>query len=90
MLIKPQCIAATVEKMTLQDALIIDNGEYIFFYIGSQVPDSFINSIFGYANFSDLKFNNVPTFTPLEESETSKTLWALIEQMRAEKGGGAY
>ena len=46
--------------------------------------------MFGYANFSDLKFNGVTTFAPLEGSDVSATLSALIEQLRQEKSGCSY
>ena len=42
---KPPVQAATVEKMKSTDAYLLDNGEYIFFYLGNRVPDSFIQNV---------------------------------------------
>lgn len=46
--------------------------------------------MFGYANFSDLKFNGVTAFAPVEGSNASAILYALIEQLRSEKTGSSY
>ena len=42
---KPAVQAATVEKMSSQDAFIMDNGDYIYFYLANQVPDTFIQNV---------------------------------------------
>ena len=86
-MIKPPCVPATLEKLGHNEAYIVDNGEYIFFYIGNYVNEDFIQNVFGYQNFNDLKFSQVTTFTPLEGSDVSQRLSALIEQIRTEKGG---
>jgi hypothetical protein len=36
---KPICVPASMEKMGSKDAYVIDNGEYIFLYLGNQVDD---------------------------------------------------
>lgn len=87
---KPQCFPATQEKLAPKDAFLIDNGAYLYLYLGSQVQDSFIQNVFGYHNLSDLKFNGVTTFAPLEGSQPSMLLSQFIEQLRSEKFGGAY
>lgn len=48
---KPPCQAATLEKLGSKDAYIIDNGEYIFLYLGNQVDDSFIQNVSYYASY---------------------------------------
>jgi hypothetical protein len=45
---KPQVQAATVEKMKSTEAYLLDNGEYIYFYLGNRVPDSFIQNVKNY------------------------------------------
>ena len=42
---KPPVQAATVEKMKSTEAYLLDNGEYIYFYLGNRVPDSFIQNV---------------------------------------------
>jgi protein transport protein SEC24 len=42
---KPNCYPATLSKLGSKDAYVIDNGEYIFLYIGNQVPDNFIYNV---------------------------------------------
>jgi hypothetical protein len=42
---KPNCQPATVEKLSSQEAYILDNGEMIYFYLGQQVPESFIQNV---------------------------------------------
>ena len=49
-----------------------------------------IIKVFGYANFSDLKFNGITTFGPIEGYDASNTLSQFIEQLRSEKCGGSY
>ena len=44
-MLKPLCYAAALEKLGSHDAYVIDNGEYIFFYIGNQVDESFIQNV---------------------------------------------
>lgn len=39
---KPMLTHAQLEKLGHADAYIIDNSEYIYFYIGNKVDDSFI------------------------------------------------
>lgn len=87
---KPNCYPASLEKLDSKNAYILDNGDYLYLYLGNQVSDTFIYNVFGYANFSDLKFNGVTTFAPLEGSDISATLSALIEQLRQEKSGCSY
>lgn len=77
---------ATLEKLAHNDAFIVDNGDYIFFYIGNYVSEEFVQQVFGYQNFNDLKFSGVTAFVPLE-SEVSQRLSSLIEQIRTERGG---
>jgi hypothetical protein len=42
---KPSVQAATVEKMKSTEAYLLDNGEYIYFYLGNRIPDSFIQNV---------------------------------------------
>ena len=42
---KPPVQAATVEKMKFAEAYLLDNGEYIYFYLGNRIPDSFIQNV---------------------------------------------
>lgn len=44
-MIKPYVHAAALEKLGSKDAYIIDNGEYIYLYIGNQVDDSFVKNV---------------------------------------------
>jgi len=39
---KPRILAGRLEKVTKQDAYVMDNGEYINLLIQSQVPDQFV------------------------------------------------
>ena len=39
---KPQCYPASLEKMGSRDAFLIDNGQYIYLYLGNQVKDEFV------------------------------------------------
>lgn len=89
-MIKPPCLPAAMDKMGMGEAFLIDNGEYLYLYLSSSVNDGFIQQVFGYHNFSDLKFNGITTFTPIEEQEASMKLSQLIEQIRNEKGGCTY
>lgn len=41
-MLKPACVPATMEKLSSKEAYLIDNGEYIYFYLGNQVDDDFI------------------------------------------------
>lgn len=79
-----------MEKLSLADAYLMDNSEYIVFYVGSKVSDEFVQQVFGYHNFSDLRLNQVKTFYPVEGASASSTLWQLIEEIRYTKGGLPY
>jgi hypothetical protein len=41
-MVKPACVPATLEKLGHNEAYIVDNGDYIFFYIGNYVNEDFI------------------------------------------------
>ena len=34
-MVKPLCVPATMERLNSQDAFVIDNGEYIFLWLGN-------------------------------------------------------
>lgn len=42
---KPDCLPATMEKLDTRHAYLIDNGEYLFLYLCSQVKDDFIQNV---------------------------------------------
>ena len=42
---KPNLYPASMEKLGSKDAYIMDNGEYIFLYLGNQVSDNFIYNV---------------------------------------------
>ena len=42
---KPICLPAAMERLGSKDAYVIDNGEYLFLYLGNQVDDSFIQNV---------------------------------------------
>ena len=42
---KPICVPAAMERLGSKDAYVIDNGEYLFLYLGNQVDDSFIQNV---------------------------------------------
>ncbi len=79
-------VPCTSQKLSQSDIYVINTWEWVYLYIGSQVPDEFIQILFGFQNFSDMKFNHVTYFQPLETPE-SQALSGLIEQIRAEKTG---
>ena len=39
---KPNAFPAALEKLGQKDAYVIDNADYIYLYLGQQVPDEFI------------------------------------------------
>ena len=47
-LVKPRVHAAMFEKLDRADAYVLDSGESITLYVGSQVPDEFVQQCFGY------------------------------------------
>ncbi len=44
-MLKPQCYAAGMDKLGSKDAYVIDNGEYIFLYLGNQVDSTFVYNV---------------------------------------------
>ena len=46
-MVKPPCVAASLDKLGSKDAFVVDNGEYLYLYLGNQVPDRFVQEVFG-------------------------------------------
>ena len=44
-MVKPRVLAGRLEKLTKQDAYVMDNGEYINLLIQSQVPEQFTQEV---------------------------------------------
>jgi hypothetical protein len=42
---KPNCHPATLEKLDSKNAYILDNGDYLYLYLGNQVSDTFIYNV---------------------------------------------
>jgi hypothetical protein len=42
---KPECRPASLEKLDSRHAYLMDNGDYLYLYLGNQVPDGFIQSV---------------------------------------------
>jgi len=42
---KPECRPASLEKLDSRHAYLMDNGDYLYLYIGNQVPDAFIQCV---------------------------------------------
>lgn len=93
-IVKPKVLTASFEKIQREEAYILDNGEFINFFVCSMVPDEFVQQVFGYNDFQELAHNiesGVTPYAPIE-SEASQIIHSLLEQLRYEKGGtaGAY
>lgn len=52
-MVKPRLLAGRLEKLTKQDAYVMDNGEYINLLIQSQVPEQFVQEVLASDTFSD-------------------------------------
>lgn len=44
-IVKPKVLTASFEKIQREDAYILDNGEYINFFVCSMVPDEFVQQV---------------------------------------------
>lgn len=42
---KPNCHPANLEKLDSKNAYILDNGDYLYLYLGNQVSDTFIYNV---------------------------------------------
>jgi hypothetical protein len=42
---KPDCRPASLEKLESRHVYLIDNSEYLYLYIGNQVPDKFMQTV---------------------------------------------
>jgi hypothetical protein len=51
---KPTCYPATLEKLDSKNAYILDNGDYLYLYLGNQVSDTFIYNVRVYANLFNI------------------------------------
>lgn len=43
------------ESLADSDVCLIDNGDYLYVFVGSKISDSLCYSLFGYENFGFLK-----------------------------------
>ncbi len=72
---KPACHPATLEKLGSKDAYLIDNGDYLYLYLGNQVSDSFIYNV---SNFLiTLSLKTIVRFSAMQTSAIS-SLAALL------------
>ena len=46
---KPNCYPASLEKLDSKNAYILDNGDYLYLYLGNQVSDTFIYNVITFA-----------------------------------------
>lgn len=55
-IIKPPVVDNLFDNMSSNDLCIIDNGEYIYLYVGRNVNNELIYDIFGYEDFDTLHY----------------------------------
>jgi hypothetical protein len=86
-IIKPFACDLSIKNMTSEDVCLIDNGEYLYLYIGQSVPDHLILKLFGFESFAQMKHYGLESLDAGQECPETTKLWGLIEQIRSEKGG---
>lgn len=67
-----------------QDLCIIDNGDYIYLYVGSRLEEQLIYDIFGYESFEQLVHYGVSTLEVQMETDAYIRIINIIEQLRSE------
>jgi protein transport protein SEC24 len=81
----PQPVRCSRDKLSEDSAFILENGIYIFMWIGASVCPDWLQSIFGVSNLGQL---NVEALTELPDhvnSDESLRLRAFIRSLRTER-----
>lgn len=79
----PMQIRCTIEKMTDQGVYILENGIYMFLWIGLGANQDFIQQVFGVP--SAVQINIEQTTLPVLDNPTSEAVRTIIEQIRSQR-----
>ena len=83
---KPTVLPSTLSTIKQKQAFLIDTGDELIFYIGFQVEESLLQSLFQCEHFQDLKYTGNRQLAYFENNVTTR-ITSLIETIRNEKGG---
>ncbi|XP_065218040.1 protein transport protein Sec24C [Planococcus citri] len=79
----PNTIRCTSCKLLNNEAYLLENGVYMFLWLGSQVPVEWLNNVFGVPNVSTAILNIAKI--PLRDNAQSKRLYSLIDRVQKER-----
>lgn len=77
----PKTIRASYERLDNKGAYLLDNGDDLFFWLGSKLDQEFLQQVFGVSdrNEIDIQLTNIPAL----DNRLSKRLQILITEIRA-------
>ncbi|KAK0400261.1 hypothetical protein QR680_003427 [Steinernema hermaphroditum] len=75
----PTCVRASHENLQSDKAYLIENGLFMFFWVGSTVPQDWINDVFNAASFSGI--DSESSYVPERDNNRSRAVRHLIEHI---------
>jgi len=85
--VKPPLVDNKYSNMTSDDLLIIDDGEFIYLYVGRNLPNDLIYDIFGYEDVPQMQHYGVDTLAVQMDTDAYIRIMNIIEQLRGENQG---
>lgn len=79
----PNKTAASIDKVTADGAYLVENGAYIWLFLGAEVSNVFLKDVFDIHDIAGLTPSEI-VLEP-EEGHLSERIYAIVEQIRANK-----
>lgn len=86
-IVKPPVCDNTYDDLSPYDLWIVDNGDYLFLFVGKAVAVPLIYDIFGYEDWNTLHYNGVSTLEYQMDTDAYTRIINIIEQLRSENDG---
>lgn len=86
-IVKPPVIDNKYSSLESYDLWILDNGDFLFLYVGKAVSSTLIYDIFGYEDWSTVHHYGVTTLETEMETDAYTRIINIIEQLRSENDG---
>jgi hypothetical protein len=86
-IIKPLVTDSNFLSLGPEDLCIVDDGDYMYLYVGKALPNELIYDIFGYEDFSQLVHYGVRSLEVEMETDAYTRVINIVEQIRSENSG---
>jgi len=86
-IMKPPMVDNSYDSMSQHEMCIIDNGDFIFLYVGSSISSNLIYDIFGYEDWNTIHYHGISTLETQMDTDAYQRIINITEQLRSENDG---